>query len=55
MAYTPTATRLGSVVSGSEAGTAQIDSSEVNNAATFGVYNGGTGMVGGRFRLEAEI
>jgi len=55
MAFTPSATRLGNVVSGGEAGTVQVVSSEANNSTTFGVYNSGTGVVGGKFILEAEL
>jgi hypothetical protein len=55
MAYTPSATRVGNAVSAGEAGTAQVVSSVVNNAYTFGVYNAGTGVVGGIYRLEAEL
>lgn len=55
MAHTPIATRLGNVASGGEAGTVQVVSSEANNSSTFGVYNNGTGVVGGKYLLEAEI
>ncbi|SOE17810.1 uncharacterized protein DUF2793 [Hoeflea halophila] len=55
MAYTPSATRVGNVVSNGETGTTQIVSTEVNNSSTFGVYNSGTGVVGGKYLLEAEL
>lgn len=55
MAYTPIATRVGNAVSAGEMGTAQIASTVVNDAQTFGVYNAGTGMIGGVFELLAEL
>lgn len=55
MAYTPNAIRVGNVLSGGETGTVQVVSTEANNSSTFGVYNNGTGVVGGKFLLEAEI
>ena len=55
MAYTPSATRVGNAVSAGETGTAQIVSTVVNDRQTFGVYNAGTGVIGGVFELLAEL
>ncbi|OCW56996.1 DUF2793 domain-containing protein [Hoeflea olei] len=55
MAFIPVATRLGNMISAGEAGTSRLTSSSANTASTFGVYNGGTGMVGGIFELVAEL
>ena len=55
LARAPDVTRISSLVTGSEEGTAVINSPTITSEASFGIFNGGTGALGGRFWLDAEI
>ncbi|MEO0620202.1 MAG: DUF2793 domain-containing protein, partial [Pseudomonadota bacterium] len=54
MARNPARTRVGAFVSSTETGT-QFTGGSTNSAVSFGIFNGGTGGVGGVFHLDAEL
>lgn len=54
MARAPDKTRVSAFISSTETGT-QFTGGTTNSAVSFGVFNGGTGGVGGVFHLNAEL